>query len=88
LPRGQGGRHFLNTFTSDVEDIVVPVLEGLDFDHGDSLWKIDDALYTSPTIAPTLFLSKDSNLRMDPVLFDYCNKYPFFEFLRNETGKI
>lgn len=67
---------------------MVPVLEGLDFDHGKSLWRIDDALHTSPTTAPTLFLCKDSNLRIDPVLFDYCIEFLLFEFLENENSEI
>lgn len=78
FPKGQGGRHFLNTFPSDIEDIVVPELEGLNFDRGESLWKTEDALYTSPAIASTLFLSKDANLRIDPVLFDFCNVFLLF----------
>ncbi|KAH8704043.1 fungal-specific transcription factor domain-containing protein [Talaromyces proteolyticus] len=76
FPRDQGGRYFLNTFTSDLEgNIAVPMVEGLNFDNG-PLWHDQHrhALHASPSMVPTLFFARDTDSRIDPVLFNYYNK--------------
>ncbi|KAL3713375.1 hypothetical protein TMatcc_002078 [Talaromyces marneffei ATCC 18224] len=76
FPRGQGGRYFLNTFTSDIDGkFVVPVMQGLDFER-DMIWKRDAMLHITPTRMPTLNFAalRNETLDMDGILFDYYDR--------------
>ncbi|EED14834.1 conserved hypothetical protein [Talaromyces stipitatus ATCC 10500] len=76
IPRGHGGKYFLNTFVSDVDgDVVVPAKQGLDFEK-DTVWKREATFATAPAGMPTLnfaTLSKEYH-DMDPILFDYYDR--------------
>lgn len=76
FPRGQGGKYFVNTFSSDVEgEVLLPILEGLDF-RGNVVREKELSFYASPSQMPTLQFAGGSNFlsyEMDGLLFDYCN---------------
>lgn len=74
FPQGQGGRHFLNTFVSDIQgDVLVPMVQGLDF-GADLAWKRNATLNITPSCLPTLncaTIASDTQ-SVDGLLFDYC----------------